>query len=80
MLISLAARLREERLEEILRSGRELSVLLETFANGKMTGHSEEFVACVAPSDTDLHGILCAFRPTHHKDGVMYGEIITVKK
>ncbi len=79
-LIALASRLREERLEEILRSGRELSVLLETFEEGKMTGHSEEFVACVAPSDADLHGVLCTFRPTHHKDGVMYGEIVTVIK
>ena len=80
LLIELAVRLREERLEEILRSGRTLSVLLETFADDTMTGHSEEFVACVAPSDTDLHGELCIFRPTRHEDGVMYGEIIEVIK
>lgn len=79
-LIDLAVRLREERLDEILRSGRTLSVLLETFTDGKMTGHSEEFVACVAPADTDLHGALCLFRPSHHKDGVMYGEITNVIK
>ena len=75
-LIALARRLRDENLDEMIASGAPLSVLFETREGDEMTGHSAEFAEVRVKTDASLHGEIRSVRPTHHKDGILYGELL----
>jgi len=54
ILSELAGRIRREILEEYV--GREVEVLFETFENGRMHGHTPNFIEVVCPTEEPLDG------------------------
>ena len=75
-LIALAETLRDEKLAEVVREERLLSVLFETRNGATMTGHSAEFIPVCTETKENLSGVLRTVRPTHYRDGVLYGVLL----
>ena len=75
-LIALDRELRADILDGICRAGEPLSVLLETFRDGTVRGHSAEFFEVEAPSDKPLHGELRSLLPVSHDGNAIIGKIL----
>ena len=75
-LIALASRLRDENLDEIIASGKPLSVLFETREGDMMHGHSAEFAEVRVKTDESLHGVIRAVLPTGKENGILFGELL----
>ncbi len=59
---------------EIIRSPY-VSVLFETFSDGRVMGHTDSFLEVCAESNADLHGKIVKVHLTHHENGICYGNI-----
>jgi len=75
-LIALAARMRQENLEKIVRENDSVSVLFETEENGIWHGHSDEFAPVCVASDRELHGRICRVRPQKVQNGYIVGSLL----
>ena len=76
-LISVKNRMRDEILSEVIEEGAPLSCIFETEERGIYTGHSDSYIEVRCESENDLRGEIISVAPTHHKNGVIYGKIIT---
>ena len=76
-LIAECARVRDEILGAVVDSGEPLSVIMETRKGSSIHGHSDSYIEVSAESKKDLSGELVSVKPLYHKNGVIYGEIIT---
>ena len=76
-LTSECVRVRDELLSELVEGGEPLSVIMETRKGSTINGHSDSYVEVCAESEKDLRGELVLVKPISHKNGVIYGEIIT---
>ena len=75
-LSSLAARMGEARLCEVVARGEPLSLLFETVRAGRGTGHTPSFLPVTAPATPSLVGEIRTVRPLSVSDGVIHAEII----
>ena len=76
-LIAECARVRDDILESVVTSGKPLSVIMETRKGSALHGHSDSYIEVCAESKEDKRGDLVSVKPLYHKNGVVYGEIIT---
>lgn len=76
-LIAECARVRDEVLSEVVNAGKPLSVIMETKKGSTCHGHSDSYIEVCAESKGDIRGELVSVKPLYHKNGVIYGEIIT---
>ena len=75
-LISLASRMKEENLTEIVKKKEPLSVLFETREGDIMIGHSAEFAEVHVKTERELHGELCRVLPLSAENGVIMGALL----
>jgi len=76
-LIAECARVRDEVLQSVIDLGEPLSVIMETKKGSLYHGHSDSYIEVCAESKNDLRGELVMVEPVHHKNGIIYGKIIT---
>ena len=76
-LIAAKNRMRDEVLEGIVSSGKNLSCILESEAHGEFTAHSDTYVEVRVKSENGASGDCVLVKPIKHKNGVIYGKIIT---
>ena len=76
-LMAEVKRMRDESLEGVIKAARPLPVILETRKGNMYHGHSDSYVEVCCESENDLRGELVMVAPVSHKDGVIYGKIIT---
>lgn len=69
-LSALASDIKTELLNRVVKNGEQKLVLFESYKDGKMTGHSEDFIEHIVVSDTDLTGQIHRITPLSH-DGNM---------
>lgn len=78
-LIALKNQIRDEILDEYIREGKTLSVVLEKrWGDGSYSSHSDSFVEVrvIVPKDKgDLHGEIVTVTPVAHRDGVIIAEL-----
>ena len=75
-LIALDQEIRGQILDGVCRAKKPLSVLLETYRDGKARGHSAEFFEVEVRSDKPLHGEICSVLPLSHENGVILGQLL----
>ncbi len=75
-LIEIQNSIRDELLDEIIKTGPTVNVLFETFSDGKVHGHTDSFLEVCADYAEDLHGNIRAVRLIKHENGICYGKII----
>ena len=76
-LIAAKNRMRDEVLSDIVASGKALCCILESEAHGEFTAHSDTYVEVRVKSENGTSGDSVLVKPIRHKNGVIYGEIIT---
>ncbi len=76
-LIAECARVRDRVLGAVVESGKPLSVIMETRKGSSLHGHSDSYIEVCAESKEDKRGELVKVKPVYHKNGIIYGEIIT---
>ena len=69
-------RVRDSILDRVVSSGEGLSVIFETEDDGMLTGHSDSYIEVRAGGEKSLCGSLVSVKPTHHENGIIYGNII----
>ncbi len=74
-LIAECRRIRDEILEETVRSGKPLTCIFECSEGEYYTAHSDSYIEVRAESKEDVSGKLLSVIPAYHKDGIIYGEI-----
>ena len=75
-LIALKNEIREEILEDLVKGGEGLSVILETRIRDGYTAHSDTFIEVHVLTDIpDLHGEMITVYPISHKDGILYATL-----
>ena len=78
-LIALKNQIRDEILDDYIREGKTLSVVLEKrWDDGSYSSHSDSFVEVrvKVPTDRgDLHGEIVSATPVSHRDGVIIAEL-----
>ena len=77
-LVSLAADIRREILQEIVLCGQAVSVLFESYEDGIATGHTDNFIELRVPCPHTLHATLRRVRPVAVSDDgcACIGELI----
>ena len=75
-LIRVAHETRDAVLEELVRAGKPLSCILETYSDGAYTAHSDEFAEVLIPAEQGREGDLVLSLPISHKDGIVTAELI----
>ncbi len=77
-LINIAEAVRDKVLSDIVKKGDVMSCIVESRKGVYWYGHTASFAAClVKEKDKSLaSGDMVLVRPTHHNDGIIYGEII----
>ena len=76
-LIDAKNRMRDEVLSGIVSSGKPLSCILENTSAGEFTAHSDSYVEVKVRCGANASGDFVLVKPVKHKNGVIYGEIIT---
>lgn len=80
-LIEESERVRDGVLSDVLKNGKELTVVAEERHCNTYKAHSDEFIEVSFVCEReDLQGKIIRVRPTTHKDGVMYCEIIRIEE
>ena len=74
-LIAVKNEVRDEVLSEIVAKGETLSVVLETYENGRYSAHSDSFVEVAVDGNDGLQGEIVEIVPISHKDGVIVGKL-----
>lgn len=72
-LISTKNAVRDEVLEERVRSALPLNCILETYSGGRYTAHSDEFFEVSVEYPEGHEGDLVRIAPVSHKNGIIYG-------
>lgn len=75
-LISVAREVRDSVLSRAVDERRELSVILETYADGVYIGHSDEFFEVAIPLPAGLEGRYVRVMPKSHSNGVIHAEYL----
>ena len=78
-LIAEAQRVRDGILDRLVACGEVLSVIPEVKTGNVYSAHADTFVEVrvqVTADTPDLHGRVVSVRPTGHKDGVLYAELV----
>ena len=75
-LINECARVRDGILSEVVRRGKPLSCILESYKGGLYTAHSDSYIEVRAEGERGLSGSLVSVMPLRHEDGVIYGKIL----
>ncbi len=75
ILIEEKNRIRDEILDELVREGEPLSVVVETVKDGVATAHAENFAELRFPAEGAKHGEVIDILPLSHLDGVIFGKI-----
>ena len=76
-LIEVCRRVRDEVLEEIVRGGEELSLILETYDGEGYTAHADSFAEVrVKSEDPNLSGEMVRAIPVSHKNGIITAKLI----
>ena len=75
-LIAECATVRDEILSSVVKSGRPLSCILESYKNGTYTAHSDSYIEVCFEGPEGLSGEVVEITPTSHKNGIIYGNII----
>ena len=75
-LIEAKNAVRDAVLETIVGEGRALSVVLETYSDGRYSAHSEGFAEVSVEAPAGLQGDMVDIIPVSHKDGVIIGKLI----
>ena len=68
---------RDEILSEVCESGEPLPTVFEQRTGEYFVGHSDSYIEVRCINRSDVRGELLSVRPTHHADGIVYGEIIS---
>lgn len=76
-LIKECERVRDEILSAVVNEKAPLPVIFETATSAGFVGHSDSYIEVVARCERDVSGELHSVIPISHKDGVIYGEIIS---
>jgi len=76
-LIAAKNRMRDEVLSDICSGGEPLSTIFEVRDGEDFIGHSDSYVEVRVRSEKNLSGECVLVKPIKHKNGVIYGEIIT---
>ena len=80
-LILKCERVRDEILDGVLNSGKILTVIAEEREGNTYLSHSDEFIeVSFNSSREDLQGKIIKVRPSSHKGGVMYSEILEIEE
>lgn len=74
-LIAVKNEVRDEVLSQIVAKGETLSVVLETYENGRYSAHSDSFVEVAVDGNDGLQGEIVEIVPISHKDGVIVGKL-----
>jgi threonylcarbamoyladenosine tRNA methylthiotransferase MtaB len=77
-LIALKNEVRDAVLDDVVRVGRPISVILETERGGVYTGHSDSFIEVSVEAKGGLKGEIVDVLPVGHKDGVIFGKIAKI--
>ena len=75
-LIAVKNEVRDSVLGDIVKTGAPLSVVLETFEDGRYSAHSDSFVEVSVAGPDGLQGEIVEVIPESHKDGIIYGKPI----
>ena len=75
-LIAVAAEVRDGVLRSVVESGKELSVILETYRDGVYTGHSDEFYEVAVCADSGMEGEYVRVKPISSSGGIIYAEML----
>jgi threonylcarbamoyladenosine tRNA methylthiotransferase MtaB len=70
-------RVRDKNLDQVIKAGKPLPVILETRKGRVYHGHSDSYIEVVCEGENDLCGQLVMVAPTSHSNGTIYGKIIT---
>ena len=76
-LISAKNRMRDEVLSDISKRRLPLECIMETADKGGYVGHSDSYIEVFCESEKDIRGECVSVLPITHKNGIIYGEIIT---
>lgn len=71
-LLQLAGK--KEMLDSVVREGKKASVLFETFKDGRLFGHAEDFTEYTIEGDRKLHGLICGILPLSHDGNIITGK------
>lgn len=75
ILSEISRQARGKILDSMVAEHSTVSVLFETYQNGFVHGHTEDFVEVCAKSDRAMHGEIVNVRPISHNGDVCVGEI-----
>ncbi len=75
-LINRVKEVREAVLDRIVKGGKALPCILETYENGAWHSHSDSYIEVVCKGDKDLGGELVFVKPISQQNGIIYGEIV----
>ena len=75
-LIEEKNRIRDEILDELVKKGETLSVVVETVKNGIACAHAENFVELRFSAENAKHGEVIDVLPLSHEDGIVLAKII----
>ncbi len=74
-LIAVKNAMRDEVLSEVVALGKPLKTVFETKKGNEYTGHSDSYIEVCSTYGCDIRGEIVSVIPTHHKNGILYGEI-----
>ena len=74
-LIAVKNKVRDEVLSSIVERGEALSVVLETYLDGRYSAHSDSFVEVVVDGPDGLQGEIVEIIPVSHEDGIIVGKL-----
>lgn len=66
---------RDSVLDSIVKEGRPLSAVLETYDSGSYTAHSDSFIEISVEAPEGMHGEIVDVIPVSHKDGVIIAKL-----
>ncbi|MHB1153960.1 MAG: tRNA (N(6)-L-threonylcarbamoyladenosine(37)-C(2))-methylthiotransferase MtaB [Eubacteriales bacterium] len=74
-LSSLQSVIKKELLDFTVKEGKPALVLFESYKDGKISGHAEDFTEYVTAGDINLHGQLHKIKPISHDGNIISGLI-----
>ena len=75
-LISRVKEVRDIVLDKVVKEGKALSCILETFDGTLWHSHSDSYIEVVCKGGKSLAGELVSVKPISHKNGIVFGEIV----
>ena len=75
-LISKVKDVRSKVLDKVVKEGKTLSCILETFDGELWHSHSDSYIEVVCKGDSSLSGELVSVKPISHENGIVFGEIV----